>query len=82
MAANNSLQHSNLQSSISQTNFSTMGENILVGPGSMTASAMESAWMGSAPHRANILSGAFSVAGVGTAIGSDGRIWVTVTFGG
>jgi uncharacterized protein YkwD len=59
-----------------------VGENILVGPGNMSAGAMEGAWMNSAGHRANILNGAFTVAGVGAAIGPDGRIWVAVDFGG
>ncbi|MFN3823846.1 MAG: CAP domain-containing protein [Pseudorhodobacter sp.] len=37
-------------------------------------------WMGSAPHRANILSGAVRDIGVGVATGADGRVyWVTVS---
>jgi uncharacterized protein YkwD len=38
--------------------------------------------MNSQGHRANILNGQFTVAGVGIAISSDNRIWVTVDFGG
>jgi uncharacterized protein YkwD len=38
--------------------------------------------MGSPPHRANILNPAFTSAGVGLAISSDGRIWACVDFGG
>ncbi len=82
MAANQSLTHSNLQGSLAQTNFSTMGENILVAPTGTSVAAMEQAWMNSPAHRANILSGAFTVAGVGLATSSDGRVWVTVDFGG
>jgi uncharacterized protein YkwD len=36
----------------------------------------------STEHRANIFNGAFTAAGVGTAISADGRIWVAVDFGG
>jgi uncharacterized protein YkwD len=43
---------------------------------------MEVAWMNSPNHRANILSGAYSAAGVGIAIGADGQVWVAVDFGG
>jgi uncharacterized protein YkwD len=59
-----------------------VAENILAGPGSMSAWQMEGAWMASPEHRANILSGAYSAAGVGMANSSDGRIWVVVDFGG
>src|SRR5262249_2042120 len=82
MAATQSLVHQNIGALIGSTGFSTMGENILDGPGNMSVSQMEAAWMASAPHRANILSGAFSAAGVGIAYSSDGRVWVCVDFGG
>jgi len=41
MAQNNSLTHQNLSSIIGGTGFSTMGENILVGPGSLSSDQME-----------------------------------------
>ena len=82
MAANNSLVHNNLNNLISQTSFHTMGENILVGPAGMTVDQMEAAWMNSAGHRANILNGAFSMAGVGYAYDDKGQLWVAVDFGG
>jgi uncharacterized protein YkwD len=81
MAANGSLTHQSLGPLLG-LGFGTVGENVLVGPASMSAGAMEAAWMNSAGHRANILNGAFSAAGVGSAIGPDGRIWVAVDFGG
>jgi uncharacterized protein YkwD len=59
-----------------------VGENLLVGPNGMSAATIESAWMNSPDHRANILNGAFTVAGIGTAIGADGQIWIAVDFGG
>jgi len=82
MAANNSLTHQNLNNLIGQTGFSTMGENLIVGPLDMTADQMEGAWMNSPGHRANILNGAFSAAGVGVATDSQGQLWVAVDFGG
>ena len=82
MAANNSLVHNNLNGLISQTSFSTMGENIIVGPANMTVAQMEAAWMNSAGHRANILNGSFSAAGVGYAYDDKGQLWVAVDFGG
>ena len=82
MAANNSLSHNNLNSLISQTSFQTMGENILVGPAGMSVAQMEAAWMNSPGHRANILNGAFSAAGVGFAYDNNGELWVAVDFGG
>jgi uncharacterized protein YkwD len=82
MAAHGSLTHQDLNALIGSTPFSTIGENILVGPGNMSSAEMEVAWMNSPPHRANILSRSFSAAGVGIAFGADGRVWVAVDFGG
>jgi uncharacterized protein YkwD len=62
--------------------YNALGENLLVGPGTMTPDTMEGAWMASPAHRANILFGAFSSAGVGYAYGADGRLWIAVEFGG
>ena len=81
MAASGSLTHQYLSPMFS-LGLNALGENILVGPNGMSAGAMEATWMNSGGHRANILNGQFTVAGVGTAISSDGRIWVTVDFGG
>ena len=71
-----------LISSPSYAGYRAMGENILVGPGSMSAPSIETAWMNSPPHRANILSGAFNVVGIGYFRGPDGRIWAVQEFGG
>jgi len=60
----------------------TLGENILVGPGSMSSYDMEIAWMNSPGHRANILNGNFNAVGVGYWRAPDGRLWVAVNFGG
>lgn len=61
-------------------NYYTLGENLLVGPWYMNAGQMETSWMNSPPHRANILSPNYNVVGIGW-FGLDGRIWVVVDFG-
>jgi uncharacterized protein YkwD len=85
MSAANSLYHQNLSALISSPTYAslrTMGENILVGPGSMSPQTVEADWMASAPHRANILNGAFNQIGIGYFRGPDGRIWAVQDFGG
>jgi uncharacterized protein YkwD len=82
MAQNQSLTHQDLNGVIGGTSFTTMGENILSGPGNMGADSMEQVFMGSPDHRANILRSTFSVIGVGAAYSADGRVWVAVEFGG
>jgi uncharacterized protein YkwD len=82
MAANLSLTHQDLNGAIGGTPFNTMGENILVAPSTTSVGDWEAAWMNSSGHRANILSGAFTAAGVGIAYSNDGRVWVAVDFGG
>jgi uncharacterized protein YkwD len=59
-----------------------LGENILVGDCRLTAAAMETAWMASPGHRANILSGSYSRIGIGVQCSWDGRVWATQEFGG
>jgi uncharacterized protein YkwD len=84
MSVDNSLHHQDLSSllySSDYSHFSTLGENIIVGPGNMSAQALEAAWMNSAPHRANILNGSFNVVGIGVFYGPDGRVWSVVDFG-
>ena len=86
MATGGGFTHRNLTdvlyNNASYSNYSTLGENILVGPVGMTPAQMESAWMNSAPHRANILSPNFNVVGIGYFDGADGRRWICVDFGG
>jgi uncharacterized protein YkwD len=85
MAAQQRMFHRDLGSTIYTPEFSryrTLGENVLAGPGDMTAGAMEVAWMASPPHKANILSTSFNVVGVGVSHGSDGKTYATVNFGG
>src|SRR5262245_55599030 len=85
MSQDNSLHHQNLAGVLYSADyraFHTLGENILVGPGSFSPEQIEAAWMNSPPHRANILSGNFNVMGVGVFRGPDGRLWATIDFGG
>jgi hypothetical protein len=57
--------------------WSSVGENVGVGT---SVSAIHSAFMGSSGHRANILSRSFTEVGIGTARGSDGRLYVSEVF--
>jgi uncharacterized protein YkwD len=85
MAGANSLYHQNLSAVLSSSEYApyyTLGENILVGPGSMSPAAIEGAWRASAPHWANITSRSFNVVGIGYVRGPDGRIWAVQEFGG
>jgi uncharacterized protein YkwD len=85
MANANSLYHQNLGAllaSPSYAGFHTIGENILVGPSTMTPQQMEAAWKASPPHWANITNGAFNQVGIGVFRGADGRLWAAQEFGG
>jgi len=84
MATDNSLHHQNLSALITSsdyTNYRGLGENILVGPGNLTANQMEAAWKASPPHWANISSPSFNVVGIGYYVGPDGRMWAVQEFG-
>jgi uncharacterized protein YkwD len=79
------LHHQDLSTLINSPDYaaySTLGENILTGQDSMTPQSIEGAWMASPPHRANILSSAFNIVGIGYVRGLDGRIWAVQDFGG
>ena len=54
-----------------------LGENVGAGG---TVSAIHRAFMASAEHRANILSRAYTQVGIGTARGSDGKLYVDELF--
>ena len=58
-------------------NWQEIGENVGVGP---SESSIETAFMNSPEHRANILNGDYTEVGIGTATGSDGRLYVTQDF--
>jgi|tagenome__1003787_1003787.scaffolds.fasta_scaffold20400598_1 uncharacterized protein YkwD len=85
MAQEGVLHHQDLNALIYSDDYAafwSLGENILVGPVSMTPDSMERAWMASPPHRANIMSPNYNVVGIGYWRGSDGRVWAVQDFGG
>jgi uncharacterized protein YkwD len=59
----------------------TLGENLLQGPGAMSAAAAENLWMNSAGHRADILNPSFTHIGVAAAWDGAGRLWLVAEFG-
>jgi hypothetical protein len=76
MAAQHRLSHTpNLAGAICC--WAAIGENVGEGP---TASAVHSAFMGSAEHRANILSGSYTQIGVGVVVDAAGTLWVSEIF--
>ena len=57
--------------------WSHIGENVGAGP---SVSAIQRAFMASSAHRGNILSSSFTQVGIGTARGSDGKLYVDELF--
>lgn len=82
IAQRGSLTHQDMNAVLGQSGFGRVAENLLYGPGGSTAADMESMWMNSPGHRANILNPAYTAAGVGLAVAPDGQIWAVVEFGG
>jgi uncharacterized protein YkwD len=84
IAASGTLWHSDLAGWISapwMSGWRSLGENLAQGSPGMTASQIEDMWMGSGPHRANILNGGFNSIGVGVTVDGAGRIWMVALFG-
>ncbi|MDX6284707.1 MAG: hypothetical protein QOG53_192 [Frankiales bacterium] len=54
-----------------------IGENVGVGP---DVSSIQNAFMNSSHHRANILDPSYTMVGIGTVTGSDGRLYITQDF--
>lgn len=78
--------HSNAQAaddrmyhSAGPTGFTTWGENVAYGYD--TAAEAHDGWMGSPPHRANILTCAYRYMGAGTAVSASGVRYWTEQFG-
>ena len=55
------------------------GENVLVGPSSISAQSMFTAWVNSPGHFANIV-GDYNQVGIATAISGTGKLYSTVNF--
>ena len=76
MASQGTISHNpNLQSQ--GGDWQEIGENVGVGP---SESSIEQAFMNSPAHRDNILNPDYTEIGIGTATGSDGRLYVTQDF--
>ena len=81
MASKNVLGHRDLSAlSAALPSFERLGENIMVGPGTYSASQIHASWMNSAGHRANILEPRFNRIGIGV-YSYNGQIWATQEFG-
>lgn len=83
MVATGVFAHQDLNAILNDPNYGefwALGENILLGPCSMSAQDIEQAWMASGPHRANIL-GDYNVTGVGIACSGGGQLYATQEFG-
>lgn len=76
MASAGSLSHNGALSS-QMPNWRGMGENVGEGP---SEPAVQQALVNSPPHRANMLSAAFTEAGYGTAVAADGTMYVDEVF--
>ncbi len=57
--------------------WSAMGENVAK---AYSASQAQSLFMGSSPHRANILNRAYTLVGIGVSRDSSGALWFTIDF--
>jgi uncharacterized protein YkwD len=78
MASAGTIFHSDLASGI-QPGWRSLGENVGYGG---SVDGVQASLQASAPHRANMLSGAFNQIGVGVAFGGDGRVYVCQVFVG
>jgi uncharacterized protein YkwD len=81
------MHHRDLDATIRRPDYSgytTLGENVLYGPATMSGEEMHDAWMNSPTHRANILSPTFTSFAVATAYpqGPYGQVSATENFGG
>jgi uncharacterized protein YkwD len=84
IAASGSLWHSDLGGWLASpwmNGWRALGENVLVAAPGTNAFGAEDMWMGSGPHRANILNGTFDHVGVGVKVDGSGRVWMVALFG-
>lgn len=78
MARDKELVHQDLGKILDACDLRRVGENLVAGPG--TPGQQVKVWMGSPPHRANILRKSFRITGV-AARKSGGVWWVAQVFG-
>ncbi len=78
MAAAGAIFHSDLASGI-QPGWRALGENVGYGG---SVDQVQAQLQASAPHRANMLSGAYNQMGIGVAVGANGLVYVAQEFVG
>ncbi len=79
LAAQGSLTHQDMNALLASQGLRMVAENIYMGPAD--ASSIESAFMNSAPHRANILNGSLTLVGIAVVVDGAGRAWAVQDFG-
>ena len=79
LATSGVLRHSSMPQQLIGKPWSTVGENVGVGP---TSAAVHDALVNSAGHLANIVGAGFTRLGVGAAVDAGGRLWVVEVFAG
>jgi uncharacterized protein YkwD len=60
----------------------TVAENVLQANSPCDANYMAQMWFNSPGHKTNMLNSAYTKAGMGIVVGSDGRIWACQLFAG
>jgi uncharacterized protein YkwD len=84
LAATGALAHTDLGALArlpSMAGWWSLGENLLLEPGSPTGAGAEATWMASGEHRANVLNPTWNSIGVGATRDSSGRVWLVAEFG-
>jgi uncharacterized protein YkwD len=79
LASSGRLRHSNIPRSIIGKPWSTVGENVGVGP---SVQIVHDALVASSGHYANIAGPAYTRVGIGVAVDASGQVWVCEVFGG
>jgi uncharacterized protein YkwD len=69
-------------SAILELGYTRAGENVVTTPYGATAASIEYGWMGSSSSRATIVDSGLQHVGIGATSSRDGRVWITVDFGG
>jgi uncharacterized protein YkwD len=77
----NGFRHSNLGNLLNGGRFGLVGENIASGSGGVSAGGLHVAWMHSDGHRANMLSPAYDLVGIGVYCAPNGSMYATTSFG-
>jgi uncharacterized protein YkwD len=77
----NGFGHSNLGNLLNGGRFGLVGENIASGGRGVSAGSLHVAWMHSDGHRANMLSPAYDLVGIGVYCTADGSMFATTSFG-